>query len=207
MYEAEKHALEEYILDSIESRNERAFKVALLTRDVMPTVASNIVRKFAQNLNDRLVREYSFSPAIEMPPDIIGDYGVISWRGDGWSRGWNIRVEYRSSDWIWGFLAPSSQARAPSSEYDFLDGKLRLDIENAIRAISFRSRISPSTPWWPARFTITDLPKWNSVDCLLKAAGFAQHEGMPLVEWLADDLALLYKTVDRVIAEHAATNP
>jgi hypothetical protein len=207
MYEAEKHALEEYILGSFENRNDSALKIALLTRDVIPAVTSKIVRKFAQNISDLLVRKYSLPPAIEMPPDIIGDYGVVSWRGDGWSRGWNIRVEYRSSNWMWGFQAPSSQAGAPSGKYDFLDGKLRSEIENAIRAISFRSRISLGHPWWPAVFTITDLPKWNSVDCLLKAAGFAQHEGMSLVDWLADDLDLLYRTVDKVLSEHAQSQP
>ncbi|MBT3069670.1 hypothetical protein KKP04_02135 [Rhodomicrobium sp. Az07] len=207
MYDAEKLALEEYILGSIENRNDRALKIALLTRDVMPTVANQIVHKFLRTLDHVLGEKYNMPPATEMPSANIEKWGLIGWRSSQWGKGWIVGLEFKPelSYVEWGFKAPNVRAKDVSSDsFDFIDDKLRSAIQIRLREIPSRGRILGESDKWPLYFGTRELQKSDDTSRLLKVAGFEQHEGMPLVDWFADEMALVYRTVDEVISARAS---
>ncbi|KAI96019.1 hypothetical protein T281_02375 [Rhodomicrobium udaipurense JA643] len=207
MYEAEKHALEEYIFNLVKSNNSRALKVAVLTRDISSKIEEIIIDDFIDKLDLKLNKN-----GIRRSPPLLHSfykqYDSIRWRSPDWRKGWFIGIEFglpNLREAGFGFCAPDSvAARDPAAkDYDTMDGELRLKLVADIRKTSFKSGLHREWPWWPAFFQAAGLRNWLETECLLKLAGVELHDGVSFVDWLADDLDLLYRTVDKVLSEQA----
>lgn len=207
MHEAAKKALENYIFG--EKRDGRMLRVALLTRDISSLIETRIISDFIKSLDSRLCDKRV--PSGGDLPKSFARFTEIKWRSQSWGKGWFVGIgfdESKLSKGGWGLCAPDAEAAKSdpkkAQDFDILDGKLRGALQTEIRNAKFRSGPPESSPWWPSSFDVPGLKNWLETEFLLKAAGAEPHEGMPLVEWLADELSLLYHIVDKVLSEKAS---
>ncbi|WP_127076809.1 hypothetical protein [Rhodomicrobium lacus] len=204
-----KSVLEDYIFGPAK---DRALKIALLTRDIRGSIESRIVNEFVSKLESNLC-DKGLPSIFYCPTDFSKKYQSIKWRSPQWGKGWYIGIgfdfpNYRQGGW--GFCAPNTSAANHPNNTEgshALDGSIREVIISEIRKRNFRGGLPKEWSWWPAFFEVSGLQNWLETECLLKLAGVELHDGMPFVDWLAGDLELLYRTVDKVLSEHAQSQP